>query len=416
MDMKKRLLRVTKIAGCLALTLFVGSFVFVAVLGSQQPEHVTLPKPSGPFSVGREGFDWTDTKREDVLAPQKGVKRALTGWIWYPAKPAGEQLAEYLPGPLREALAKQANPAVRTVAQRVTTDPENVTGHALETPALTQSPAKFPLILLKPGRGGFAAQYSVFAEELASHGYIVVGSNSPYTTPVVVHEDATVILRSPAGSPSESAPGRISDLAPGQPNDLSVPVIEEWARDNTSLVDHLRTTENRFRERIDFDAIGAFGHSYGGAAALEFCHLDSRCTAGVNLDGALWGEVVRAGLPKPFLFLMSDRPVLTQSPQDEASKAFVKALDRIRAGLPNQPNAMVLKGSQHYNFADSALLTEPRIARGAGMIGEIDPLEAIAITSSYVVVFFDHHLKQSVREFPPNNLVQALKGVGPDNR
>jgi hypothetical protein len=59
-------------------------------------------------------------------------------------------------------------------------------------------------------------------------------------------------------------------------------------------------------DKLDVTRVGAFGHSPGGAEALQFCHDDSRCKAGIDLDGAPFGTVVRTGMSQPFLFLMSD--------------------------------------------------------------------------------------------------------------
>src|SRR5256885_8123283 len=37
------------------------------------------------------------------------------------------------------------------------------------------------------------------------------------------------------------------------------------------------------------------------------CHEDSRCKAGIDIDGAPHGSVVQAGLSQPFMFLLSDQ-------------------------------------------------------------------------------------------------------------
>lgn len=62
----------------------------------------------------------------------------------------------------------------------------------------------------------------------------------------------------------------------------------------------------RFQRRLDIQHLGIFGHSFGGATALWFCHDDFRCKAGIDLDGQPFGSVIKEGLTKPFLFLLSD--------------------------------------------------------------------------------------------------------------
>jgi len=35
----------------------------------------------------------------------------------------------------------------------------------------------------------------------------------------------------------------------------------------------------KFTGRLDLQRLGMFGHSFGGAQALQFCHDDARCKA-----------------------------------------------------------------------------------------------------------------------------------------
>lgn len=55
--------------------------------------------------------------------------------------------------------------------------------------------------------------------------------------------------------------------------------------------------------RLDLAHLGIFGHSFGGAAAAQVCHMDARCKAGIDIDGDLFGDVVQTGLDKPFMVL-----------------------------------------------------------------------------------------------------------------
>src|SRR6185369_7724117 len=164
---------------------------------------------------------------------------------------------------------------VRFLMGRFTTDRANVTGHALDGPPLASSDHPFPVLILKPALGAAVVQNSVLAEDLASHGYVVVGTDSPYTTPAVVYQDGRVVLRTAAGHPSENAPGPTSDLTPGQPNDFYLPVLDVWVADNRFVLDRLTALNasdpsGRFTGRLDLAAVGALGHSLGGATALQF--------------------------------------------------------------------------------------------------------------------------------------------------
>ena len=379
----------------LAVTLFV--------LAKLQPDSATLPEPTGPYSVGRVRYDWLDAHRIDPLAPTQGTSRELPVWIWYPAAGTGSGRAVYMPAKLIEALAPDGTGVIRRtlafVMTSLTTDRSNVTVHAYENADVLPGGERFPVILLKPARGAAAVQYTVLAEELASHGYVVVGSDSPHTTAGVAYEDGRIVRRSDAGAPPETTPGRTSELAPGQPNDLALPVIDVWVDDNRFLVDRLQALNasgaSRFAGRLDLEAVGALGHSYGGAAALQFCARDPRCKAGIDIDGAPLGDVVLKGLGKPFLFFVADRPLFDAPPGELGAdqQAFVTAMRRIQQSLPNTPSLLRLRESAHYNFSDQALLSDPHVWRFGGAIGGIDPARALAVTRRYTRAFFDSFLK-----------------------
>jgi hypothetical protein len=235
--------RAVKIAVKIVLGAFVfeiaGIIVLLALISRGKPDGVTLPKTSGPYPAGRVFFDWVDQERIDPLAPTARISREITGWIWYPAVPSSQLAAEYISRPVRDALIREANPLVAPLARALTVDQADVHSHAMEGAALSQDLQTFPVVLMKPGHGGLVVQYSALAEDLASYGYVVAGSNSPYTTTVVVYQDGRIATRTPAGHPSESAPGRRSELAPGQRNDLMLPVAKVWAEDMRFMLDRL---------------------------------------------------------------------------------------------------------------------------------------------------------------------------------
>lgn len=416
-------MKIRRVAGIIAKIL-LGVFVLgiagiiglLAWLNWQVPAEVTLPKRTGPYAVGRAFFDWTDAKRTDPFAPIPGTPREITGWIWYPAEASSEPIAEYQPKAVREALLKRANRVVAFVAKLVTVDQANVHPHALERPAVLQQPRTFPVILMKPGYGGLIHQYSTLAEDLASHGYVVVGSDSPYTTPVVVYEDGRVANQSKAGHPQENTPGRKSELAPGWPNDLMLPAAKVWAEDMRFMLDRLQEinaagSTEMFAGRLDIHSVGTFGHSFGGSASLQFCKDDARCGAVINVDGGLWGDVALGGLKKTALFMMSDRPIFQVPIADVEpnARALVEAIERIRSELPNKPNQLILKGSNHYNFADAALLTEQHLARWTGSIGPIDQRRALEVARRYILAFFNTYLKGE-----PDKLLQGTSLYYPE--
>ena len=69
---------------------------------------------------------------------------------------------------------------------------------------------------------------------------------------------------------------------------------------------------------MNLQSVGVFGHSFGGAAAAEICHLDDRFKAGIDLDGDPYGDVIKTGLNQPFMFILSEPTNVASSTRQEA--------------------------------------------------------------------------------------------------
>jgi len=145
------------------------------------------------------------------------------------------------------------------------------------------------------------------------------------------------------------------------------------------------------------NAVGVAGHSFGGATAAQFCHDDSRCRAGVDLDGRLFGSVVPEGIEQPFLFLLSDHG------EDWASPAC-RICAEIRSAAKRNPTdklIVTMIGAHHFSFGDQSL-TQSRVLRSVlvalGGEGRLDARTGLAIATRYVREFFDVHLGGAHRE------------------
>jgi predicted dienelactone hydrolase len=244
-------------------------------------------------------------------------------------------------------------------------------------------------------RAGLAAQvtdYTSLAEDLASHGYVVVGFDAPYRTSMVVFPDGRVIARAP-----ENNPDLISGL---QQEQLAEKLVAAWSADMSFAVDQLDRLNTSdpsggFRERLDMQRVGVFGHSLGGATALQFCHDDSRCKAGIDVDGAPLGSVIQAGLHQPFMFLMADHGHGSES--DAENRQVGADVQSIYDRLPRDGRSfLIIRGANHFLFSDDgAMLKSPlvmRVLRTLGII-RLDGRRQVAVTAHFITTFFDVYLK-----------------------
>jgi dienelactone hydrolase len=262
---------------------------------------------------------------------------------------------------------------------------------------------------MRAGLAALTTDYTALAEDLASHGYVVVGFDAPYRSFVAVFPDGRVIARAPQNN---------ADLVSGSEQEhLANKLVQAWSTDMGFALDQLERLNasdpsGRFLGRLDMQRIGVFGHSLGGATALLFCHDDSRCKAGIDVDGAPLGNVIAEGVTQPFMFLLSDhRGESTDAQTPEAIRQAGANIHSIYDRLPSDRRLMVMiRGAGHYMFSDNgAMLKSPPVMRVLHTLGfvRLDGRRQVAVTAHYISTFFDVYLQgaptsklQSQPEYP----------------
>jgi predicted dienelactone hydrolase len=365
--------------------------ILFASLWLEHRSPLELPRPTGPFAVGRIGTAWVDTARRDPFAP--AGPRELAVWIWYPAqRSARATAAEYFPASWRRALGEDSGPLLTRFLFR---DSTKVRCHSLENADLPPGPATYPVVLFRSGIGALALQYSTLVEDLASHGYIVVGADAPYSTGVVVMPDGRVIRKTVQGNPGDAP------IPQAEREGIARSLIGVWTADTRFMLDQIaRMNEKdplgKLTGRINLGAVGIAGHSFGGATAAQLCHDDRRCRAGIDIDGRLFGSVVAEGIEQPFLFLLSDHGEEWASPECRICAEIRSAAKR----APADKLIVTLLGAHHFSFGDQAL-TMSRLLRTVLALsgrGRLDPRTGLASTSRYLREFFDVHLRGAPRK------------------
>ncbi len=366
--------------------LALGGLLFV--MWSLHSRPVTLPTPAGPYAVGRVEYDWVDPARAETFGPGRDGHRELDVWVWYPAQPASSSAAPaaaaYLPAAWRAAREQTQQPYV--LAQLLLQDPSVVQPHAVLAAPLATAQAAYPVLVFQPGLGPVLPDYTTLAEDLASRGYVVAGSTPTYSSAVVVFPDGRVAYGTDAAT--------VSDLAtPAEAPRILDKLVEVWAADDSFVLSQTAALDQsdpdgRFTGHLDLNNVGFLGHSFGGAAAAETCHLDARCKAGLNLDGTPAGDVVQAGLEKPFMTLWSEPP----SPSDANWRQSTQDMRRMESRLGGDGYQLMIRGSRHFNFTDNSVFYAPFLKLRGGL-GSIDGRRFLSIATIYEAAFFDHYLK-----------------------
>jgi dienelactone hydrolase len=365
-------------AAAVAICLLLGA----AALGTILPVF-ELPKPTGPYPIGTVTRHLVDNSREETQSERAGEPRELMIQIWYPAEWAGRGQPYR---PRAETEFKKAHLAlVKTHA-------------AAGTPVATAQP-RYPVIIFTPSWTGRRNQNTVQAEELASHGFVVVGIDHPYGSDLTVFPDGRTVRT------------RLDDFlswASDEALEQSVRIAEYQLRirvaDVRFVLDELQRLdqsdpEELLRGRLDTGRVGIFGHSFGGAVAAEACLRDARFKAGANFDGFFFGECLTHPIGKPFMVLGDDNPPPT--PADlQASRGSAHREQRFvvqnwegmcRALSGGCGYLAGIRGTSHMNFCDSPLYSPIRCLTHAG---RIRPERAMKIINAYLLSFFEAYLNR----------------------
>jgi dienelactone hydrolase len=367
----------------------LGVGTLLGSLGLEQRTEISLPTPTGSFTVGRAIYDWTDDATLDPLAPVSGTKRELLVWIWYPSVAAqSDAMDDYLPAQMRAVAGPSGG-----LLKLLTRDLSKVHGHSHRDAEVSPQMRSYPVVIMRAGASAEVWDYSTLAEDLASHGYVVVGFDAPYRTRTVVFPDGRVIRRTPENNP-EHCEGKEH----AQQADCVDKVLTAWTADTAFVLDRLERLNSsdvsgKFTGRLDMTRVGVFGHSFGGATAAQFCHDDPRCKAGIDVDGQPFGSVVRDGLRQPFMFLLSDQ-IHSRDPETGRVLADIQSIyDRLP---PDGRLRIAIRGANHFLFSDDGAILKSHIVlrtlRLLGIVG-IDGRRQLAVTAYCVHSFFDTYLK-----------------------
>ena len=323
------------------------------------------------------------------MAPGTDAERRLLAWIWYPTELAGSQApCPYLPDPWRRALERTMGPVLTNLLTR---DLTRVHSHSVCDGEVARARGTYPVLLMRAGLAAEIADYTGLAEDLASHGYFVVGFDAPYRSFVVVLPDGTVIKRAPENN---------ADLLNGTAKEhLAERLVESWTADMGWALDELTRLNDapvgRFAGRLDLGKVGVFGHSLGGATALRFCHQDLRCKALVDLDGAPIGDLRDQRVTQPLLFLLSDH---SREPADETRPVEMRIRSLYLEAPAETRWELVIRGGQHFGFADP--VKSPLFLAVIRTLGglHMKPDRQLAVTGHCLAAFFDVYLRGAPRQ------------------
>lgn len=322
-----------------------------------------LPAPAGPHPVGMRTVHLTDPARTD---PWVGGVRELMLTVLYPARsvrgfPRAPQLTPDEAG-VFAAYAPRVRPGLP--------EPGAVDWGAVLTHGYVGAPplpGRRPVLVYSPGGGDSRTLGTTLAEDLASHGRVVVLVDHP--------GDASQV---------ELPTGMRTTVLTGPPDPATFrTMVDTRTADLRLVLDRLGDLP--LAPFMDSRRVGLYGHSAGGTAAVYAARGDRRVGAVANLEGYL-DLYPPVGIDRPLLLFRTD--------------GFEGAA-RIEASWTGLPGRRVLlPHANHWAFTDYGSLVARLRSAGlvtaaarAALIGTGDPAVTLAHVRSRVGAFFAHHLR-----------------------
>lgn len=379
----------------------VVSIIFVIIGTAIYYNLNNFPAPRGKFGVAKMEQYLIDTSRIETNQP--GTHRELMLHIWYPSatRKASPQ-APYDPDALENALEFMHQQS--SLPTWLMNGLRGTKTYAQYNKKIAADTSMYPVIIATHGSGTMIQHYTSLWEELASHGYIVIGINHPYMAAVTRFPDGRIIN---SFMPAKQKESKVVARA-WKKEQFEVMVIDvKFVIDN--LIKLNKQPDWLLYNKLDIDNLGMCGHSGGGSLTMRMCLEDKRIKAGVALDSTTRGNYALEPFDTPFLVLLCEK---SHAWAGEEGKQDLKKLNVLCHKPGMNMNIITFKNVGHATFIDLPLLLHTTLL--TQMLSrvihiDLDTSSAQAsnvtkIAKKYVMQFFDKYLKnQSTTLFGQSN-------------
>lgn len=227
--------------------------------------------------------------------------------------------------------------------------------------------AACPVILYSPGWGDTGNDNTDKAEDLASHGFVVVG---------LEHADPSYSLQpdlaGAVGTPYEPFAALLISRVKDAHGVLEQ--LDRWNREDGLLAG-----------RLDPDQVGMFGFSAGGATSIEVAQAHPQCKAAVNLDGGVPHDYLRAGYSKAALMIGNG----------EAGWDHHRVLREFVESLSKDACFFRISGTTHGNFGDYGWFVKKN-----ARVGTLTKCSVTSFFNKHLRGVDDHFLDNPASEYP----------------
>lgn len=421
-----RLLRATAVATAL-LVLAARAEADDAVVpdSPNDPVHLTLPAPSGEHAIGTLSLHLIDYARQDPYWSTPHPRELMVS-LWYPARASeSDNLAPWMQRVALSVFRPQLADTFRELLNPVKGPPVGPNPISLDgvrfpvTHAMRgapvggfgdprsdeQNPSRYPVVLFSPGYGFDREQGTALVEDLASHGYVVVTISHTYESAEVEFPGGQVEL---GGHDLDTLPQVAVAVRRDDARFVLDKLHEIAAGVNPDIEQH--RLPRGLGASMDLTKVGMFGHSIGGATAIQTMAHDPRVVAGIDMDGAVITDLdpfhsppsqIAAAMTQ-LAVQLGDRPFMILSSDGRfgggLQRFFGPYLNAFWGSMTGWRRFLAVDGAEHLFFTDDEVLLKECLIAGLVPLPDdrhlIDPDRAVAVERAYILAFFDQWLRQ----------------------
>jgi dienelactone hydrolase len=342
-----------------------------------------LGKITGSYPIATRTLYFVDPSRKETHPRTPRLNREVVVQLWYPSATSSGPHAMYRE--LKETDLRSSYQAVLKI-------------ESLRDAPI--APGRFPVILFNHAWRGFGQRSTYITQELASHGFVVVGISHPYNAAKVMLHDGTVAdgrsqtdLGDFYSTPTLSLEQRMAMAD----NEMRIQTDDDkFVLDQLAAINQSAT--NPLAGHMDLTHVGAFGHSFGGSVSAELASEDSRVLSAIVLDGVLMGPVADTGLNKPLFRIKAETPEMPPGSENSPiqstrvhAQMYKLGEGALAASFKRWGGYNVeLRGIDHENFSDKGFFSPFHSLSG---IGDLPMSRAATLIDAYILAFFEQTLR-----------------------
>jgi dienelactone hydrolase len=379
-----------------------------------------FPKPTGKYAVGTKTDHWIDTNRKEIFHEISADKhRELMVTFWYPVQGTlpEKPTTPYVPYAI-EYLKKNLKMVWLMLGFS-----RRCYCYAQADMPFVASESLFPVIIFLHGNMSYRESNTAQCEDLASHGFIVLGLSQPFSSVVQFPDDCVMhginVMAESAKQDKNPLEFMHSQLLPIVLADIN------FVLDQLKILTQQK--DSIFYQRIDLNNVGLFGHSAGACLAIQACRYEPRIKAAVALDGNLIGPDAISSFDKPLMFILSSNYGCREWTSDDFIKMGIKSLDealalsqlfnsssvpairKLAKSIGRDVYAFVINNAGHADLSDASHLKQGAVllklldclGMAGGLktqLGPIDGFRVSNIVNMHLVDFFNKYLKDEPSE------------------